>query len=424
MPAIAFLECSRCHTHVSAATPPTVCPTCAGTLYVRYDMDALRQAAARPDAAKADHAPSAGMWRYASVLPAVEPVSLGEGWTPMLRSRRNPNLFLKEEANNPTGSFKARGLSMAVSMARHYGVKKLAVPSAGNAAGALAAYAAAAGMEAHIFMPRDVPFANYLECVAYGAKTTLVDGLISDCARMVAERKQEEGWFDISTLKEPFRVEGKKTMGYELVEQLGWEYPDAVFYPTGGGVGLIGMWKAFEEMEALGWVRPGKRPRMFALQSSGCAPVAKAFREGATVSEFCANASTFASGLRVPKPYGDAIILEILRDSGGMAVDLPDETILASLLDWARNEGILLCPEGAAATAAYDRMVATGVLRATDRVVIFNTGAGLKYTDMIAEAMHLRRPQLEAEKAHESERDHRGVLLPRKSRVGGIITPQ
>ena len=197
---------------------------------------------------------SLGMWRYAAVLPTAEPVTLGEGFTPMLRSRRYPNLFLKEEAANPTGTFKARGLSLAVTMARHYGLTKLAVPSAGNAAGALAAYAAAAGIEAHIFMPRDVPLANYLEAVAYGADVTLVDGLISDCARMVAERKEAEGWFDISTLKEPFRVEGKKTMGYELVEQSGWQYPDAVFYPTGGGVGLIGMWKAFEEMETLGWV--------------------------------------------------------------------------------------------------------------------------------------------------------------------------
>jgi len=200
------------------------------------------------------------MWRYASVLPDVQPVTLGEGWTPMLASQRHPNLFLKEEGANPTGTFKARGLALAVTMAKHYGFRKLAVPSAGNAAGALAAYAAAADIEAHIFMPRDVPYANYVEAVAYGANVTLVDGLISDCGRIVAERKQAEGWFDVSTLKEPFRIEGKKTMGYELVEQLGWEFPDAVFYPTGGGVGLIGMWKAFAELEELGWVRPGKKP--------------------------------------------------------------------------------------------------------------------------------------------------------------------
>jgi threonine synthase len=343
----------------------------------------------------------------------------------MLRSRRHPNLFIKEEAGNPTGTFKARGLSMAVSMARHYGLKKLAVPSAGNAAGALAAYAAAAGIEAHIFMPRDVPFANYVECVAYGAHVTLVDGLISDCARMVAERKEKEGWFDISTLKEPFRIEGKKTMGYELVEQLGWEYPDAVFYPTGGGVGLIGMWKAFEELEALGWVRPGRKPKMFALQASGCAPVAEAFRQGAAASQFFANASTFASGLRVPKPYGDSIILEIVRESGGMALDFSDEVILNSLRDWAREEGILLSPEGAAATAAYDHLIANGALKPGDRVVLFNTGAGLKYTDVIAEAMHIERPGTD-QSSHkdERERDRRGVQLPARSRVGGIITPQ
>jgi len=290
------------------------------------------------------------------------------------------------------GTFKARGLALAVTMARHYGLTKLAVPSAGNAAGALAAYAAAARIEAHIFMPKDVPFANYVEAMVYGAKVTLVDGLISDCGRMVAERKEKEGWFDISTLKEPFRVEGKKTMGYELVEQLGWEYPDAVFYPTGGGVGLIGMWKAFAEMEALAWVRPGKRPRMIAVQSSGCAPVVRAFEQGANVSQMWQGATTFAAGLRVPKPYGDSIMLEILRESGGLALALPDDQILASLKSWAQYEGIFLSPEGAAATAAYEHLLATGFLKSGDRVVLFNTGAGLKYTDVTAEAMGLRRP--------------------------------
>jgi threonine synthase len=403
MPQISSLECSRCHQHVSADQPQTVCPHCAGALYVRYDLDKISQ-----DARPADGGIQS-MWRYSAVLPDVEPVTLGEGWTPMLQSRRYPNFYLKEEATNPTGTFKARGLAMAVTMARHYGLKKLAAPSAGNAAGALAAYAAAAGIEAHIFMPRDVPMANYLEGVAYGAQVTLVDGLISDCARMVNERKEQEGWFDISTLKEPFRVEGKKTMGYELVEQSGWEYPDAVFYPTGGGVGLIGMWKAFEEMEALGWVRPGKRPKMIAVQASGCAPVARAYRAGEAASKMFENAATFAAGLRVPKPYGDYLILEIARESGGTVVDLDDETILASLLDWSRNEGLLLSPEGAAATAAYDHLIATGFLSESDRVVVFNTGAGLKYVDMIAEAMGLTRP---VEKK-----------LPQRSTVGGIITP-
>src|ERR1700761_7485807 len=341
MPQIAFLECTRCGHRVSADTPQTLCPVDAGSLYVRYDMDELRKTARRErpaELAAASHA-SLGMWRYADVLPDAKPVTLGEGWTPMIPSRRHKGLFIKEEGTNPTGTFKARGLGMAVTMARHYGLRHLAVPSAGNAAGALAAYAAAAQIAAHIFMPQDVPLANYLEGVVYGSEVTMVDGLISDCAKMVAERikqQRENGtapediWFDVSTLKEPFRVEGKKTMGYELVEQLGWEYPDAVLYPTGGGVGLIGMWKAFEEMEQLGWVS-GKRPRMYALQATGCAPVAKAYDEGKDASEFFQNAETFASGLRVPKPYGDTIILDIVRESGGSVVASDDAEILDSI---------------------------------------------------------------------------------------------
>ena len=278
----------------------------------------------------------------------------------MLQCRRHPGLYIKEEGNNPTGSFKARGLAMAVTMAKHYGLRHLAVPSAGNAAGALAAYAAAAGITAHLYMPQDVPFANYLEGIIYGADVHMVDGLISDCARMVGEQIKaqraantppEDIWFDISTLKEPFRVEGKKTMGYELCEQLGWTYPEAVFYPTGGGVGLIGMWKAFDEMEELGWIEKGsKRPRMYALQSSGCAPVVRAYDEGKPASTFFDGASTFASGLRVPKPYGDSIILDIVRASGGQALASTDEEILASILDYAKHEGLFLSPEGAAAT--------------------------------------------------------------------------
>jgi threonine synthase len=420
MPQIAFLECSRCHHHLPADTPQTLCPLCAGSLYVRYDMDALRRSAQREDPAAraAASTTSLGMWRYASVLPDAAPVTLGEGWTPMLQSKRYPGLFIKEEGANPTGTFKARGLSLAVTMAKHYGLKHLAVPSAGNAAGALAAYAAAADIAAHIYMPQDVPFANYLEGVVYGADVHMVDGLISDCARLVGEQIKsqreantpaEETWFDISTLKEPFRVEGKKTMGYELVEQLQWTYPDAVFYPTGGGVGLIGMWKAFEEMEAIGWIAPGsKRPKMYALQASGCAPVARAFDEGKPASEFFQNAATFAAGLRVPKPYGDSIILDIVRASGGKAIAVDDAAILSSILDYAKNEGIFLSPEGAAATAAYDQLISSGELTPADRVVLFNTGAGLKYTDMTAEAMHLRRPG----------------SLPKSLPVGGIITPQ
>jgi threonine synthase len=390
-------------------------------------MDQLKKTAKREEiATRAAASPaSLGMWRYSSVLPDVTPVTLGEGWTPMIHSKRYPGLYIKEEGANPTGTFKARGLGMAVTMAKHYGLQHLAVPSAGNAAGALAAYSAAAGITAHIFMPQDVPLANYLEGVIYGAEVTMVDGLISDCARMVAEniKAQKEAhtpvsdtWFDISSLKEPFRVEGKKTMGYELVEQLGWTYPDAVFYPTGGGVGLIGMWKAFEEMEQLGWLEKGstplKRPKMYALQSSGCAPIAKAYAEHKPASEFFQNAATFAAGLRVPKPYADTIILDIVRESGGAAIASSDEKILTSILDWAKHEGIFLSPEGAAATAAYDSLIASGDLKPTDKVVLFNTGAGLKYTDMTAEAMHLKRP------------NEKKAALPPRTPVGGIITPQ
>jgi threonine synthase len=381
---IASFQCSRCKSIFKPTPGPTVCEKCAGMLYVRYDFSGQRGLSGRDSLGQdKDDRRWSGMWRYRNVLPTVEPVTLGEGWTPMLRSRRYENVFLKEEGANPTGTFKARGLSMAISMLRSYGVKKVAVPSAGNAGGAVAAYAAAARMEAHIFMPKDVPMANQVECIAYGAHMTLVDGLISDCARIVAERKQAEGWFDLSTLKEPFRVEGKKTMGFELVEQLGWEYPDAVFYPTGGGVGLIGMWKAFEEMEELGWVN-GKRPKMIAVQAAGCAPVAKAFDEGADVTQMFENAATFASGLRVPKPYGDYIILEDVRKSGGTVLALSDQQLLTSLRDWALNEGILLSPEGAASTAAYDHLIEIGFLRRSDRVVLFNTGSGNKYTDVFA----------------------------------------
>jgi threonine synthase len=414
MPPIAFLECTRCHHHLTPDTPQTLCPLCTGSLYVRYDLEAIKHTISRdtPAARAAASTTSLGMWRYADVLPAggtespVVPVTLGEGWTPLLRSKRYPGLYIKEEGANPTGTFKARGLGMAVTMARHYGLKHLAVPSAGNAAGALAAYAAAAGIQAHLYMPQDVPLANYLEGMLYGADVHMVDGLISDCARLVAEQiaqqkaagtAPEDVWFDISTLKEPFRVEGKKTMGYELVEQLGWEYPDAVFYPTGGGVGLIGMYKAFEEMETLGWVT-GKRPKMYALQASGCAPITRAFDAHQPVSTFFEHAQTFASGLRVPKPYGDAIILDILAQSGGKAISSTEDQILA----------IFLSPEGAAATAAYDQLLASGDLKPTDRVVLFNTGSGLKYTDTVAEAMHLRRPG----------------TLPKSIPVGGIITPQ
>src|SRR5438067_6959306 len=351
MAQIAYLECSKCGEHISGAQPQTICPKDGGSLYVRFDLAALN-GKFTPDSLRGR---PATMWRYHEVLPGENPVTLGEGFTPMLPSRENPNVYIKDEGLNPTGSFKARGLCAAVTMAKQYGLKKLAVPSAGNAASALAAYCAAAGIEAHIFMPKDVPTANYIECTVYGAKVTLVDGLISDCARMVAERKQAEGWFDVSTLKEPYRVEGKKTMGYEIAEQMGWELPDAVFYPTGGGVGLIGMWKAFDELEYLGWLKSGKKkPKMIAIQATGCAPIPKAFEEGKQVSEMWNDAHTFASGLRVPKAYGDYIILDVLKKSGGEAVAVRDDEMMQSVLDWGRNEGIFLSPEGAGSMAAYD----------------------------------------------------------------------
>jgi len=344
------------------------------------------------------------MWRYAEVLPDAKPVTLGEGFTPMLPSREYPNVYVKDEGLNPTGSFKARGLSAAVTMAKHYGLKKLAIPSAGNAAGALAAYAAAAGIEAYMFMPKDVPQANRVESEYYGAHVTLVDGLISDCARMVGEWKEKEGWFDISTLKEPFRVEGKKTMGYEVAEQLHWKVPNGIIYPTGGGVGMIGMWKAFEEMEQLGWIG-SERPRMITVQSSGCAPIVKAWDEGKASSEMWPDATTQAAGLRVPKPYGDYIVLDILRKSHGTAVAVTDEEIMDAVRQWARIEGIFAAPEGAASLAAYRRLLANRFFTPDDTVVLFNTGTGLKYLDILDTERGVRRE------------------LPTSRQIAGIIGP-
>jgi threonine synthase len=344
------------------------------------------------------------MWRYAPVLPPSDAsiVSLGEGWTPLLRTRRlgsrvgAESLWVKDEGLNPTGSFKARGLSCAVSMCVELGIKKVAIPSAGNAASAMAAYAAAAGIEAHIFMPRDVPQANYLECKAYGAHVTLVDGLISDCGRMVAERGPVEGWFDVSTLKEPYRIEGKKTMGYEVAEQMGWELPDAIFYPTGGGVGMIGMWKAFDEMEKLGWIG-SRRPKMIAVQAEGCQPIVRAFEEDQPSSRFYENAHTVAAGLRVPKPLGDVLTLRALHESGGTAVAVSDDEILTAGVQLASDEGIYV--------AGLEKLLAAGFLKSTDRIVLYNTGSGLKYP----EAYSTRFPRTAS-----SEQD----------KLGGLITPR
>ena len=345
------------------------------------------------------------MWRYADVLPDARPVTLGEGFTPMLGSREYPHVFIKDEGLNPTGSFKARGMAAAVTMARHYGLKKLAVPSAGNAGGALAAYAAAAGLEAYIFMPKDVPLANRMESEYCGAHITLVDGLISDCARLVAERKEKEGWFDVSTLKEPFRVEGKKTMGYEVAEQLDWKLPQGIIYPTGGGVGLLGMWKAFEEMEQLGWIG-AERPKMISVQAAGCAPIVKAWEAGQSASEMWAGARTFAAGLRVPKAYGDYLILDILKKSQGAAVAATDDEILDAVHHWASAEGVFACPEGAASLVAYRKLRASGFFGAEDNVVLFNTGSAYKYLDMMEAKPGTVRPE-----------------PPASRNIGGIIGP-
>jgi threonine synthase len=377
------LECTRCGEHYAADRPETVCTKDGGILYARYDLGNIKKTFS--PASLLPLVPT--MWRYDAVLPEATPVTLGEGFTPMLQSREYANVFIKDEGLNPTGSFKARGLSAAVTMARHFGLKKLAIPSAGNAASALAAYAAAAKLEAHIFMPKDVPMANRIECHYYGAKVTLVDGLISDCAGKVAELKEseawkKEGWFDVSTTKEPYRVEGKKTMGYEVVEQLGWKLPQGIIYPTGGGVGLLGMWKAFDELEQLGLI-DSERPTMISVQSAGCAPVVKAWDEGRSTVEMWPNASTIAAGLRVPKPYGDYLILDILKKSGGLALAVSDEEILAAKRHWAKVEGIFAAPEGAASLVAYEKLLASGFFDEGDTVVLFNTGSGLKYLDVL-----------------------------------------
>ena len=364
-------------------------------MYARYDLASIQKSFS--PASLLPLAPT--MWRYDAVLPEAAPVSLGEGFTPMLRSREYSNVFIKDEGLNPTGSFKARGLSAAVTMARHFGLKKLAIPSAGNAAGALAAYAAAASIEAHIFMPKDVPMANRVECQYYGAHITLVDGLISDCARKVAALKDTlawstEGWFDVSTTKEPYRVEGKKTMGYEVAEQLGWKLPQGIIYPTGGGVGLLGMWKAFDEMEKLGFIG-SERPNMISVQSSGCAPIVKAWDEGRKESEMWPHASTLAAGLRVPKPYGDYLILDILKKSGGLALAATDMEILEATRHWAKVEGIFAAPEGAASLVAYQKLLASGFFGADDTVVLFNTGSGLKYLDVLDTDTDTKDAQME-----------------------------
>ncbi len=355
-------------------------------LFARYDLDAVAKTMRREKLT--ERVPT--MWRYTEVLPVENDqfqVSLGEGFTPLLQATTLgqkigvPALYIKDEGLNPTGSFKARGMSAAISRAAELGAQAIAIPSAGNAGGATAAYAARAGLPAHIFMPKDVPQANYIECKVLGAHVELIDGLISDCGKIVASRKETEGWFDISTLKEPYRVEGKKTMGYELAEQFDWELPEVVIYPTGGGTGLIGMWKAFDEMEQMGWIG-SERPRMISVQAAGCAPIVRAYHTGDEHAEPWIDAETIAAGLRVPAAVGDFLMLKAIRDSGGCALSVTDEELMASASKMAAAIGSFPAPEGAATLSALEKLIAQNLVSERDRVVLFNTGTGLKYIEL------------------------------------------
>ncbi len=378
------LECSACGRCHHWSRLQNLCVSCHKPLLAIVDLAAASRTLTRETLATREKS----LWRYREVLPLpgeLGPVSLGEGGTPLLRASGSCrtgdiDLWIKEESLNPTQSFKARGMTVAVSMAKYLGAEKLAVPSAGNAGGALAAYAARAGLEAHIFMPRDTPRANIIECRELAAHVTLIDGLITDCAAEIARWKEKEGWFDMSTLKEPYRVEGKKTLGYELAEQCNWQLPDVIVYPTGGGTGLIGMWKAFDEMETLGWIGK-KRPRMFAVQASGCAPIVRAFEAGEKTATEFSDAHTIASGLRVPKAIGDFLILNILRQSKGGAVAVDDEEMIRIARDVGSKEGLFVCPEGAACFAALKSLHRAGKVASGEQVVIFNTGSGLKYLE-------------------------------------------
>lgn len=386
---VTHLECANCGLRHEAGVLQNLCVECGKPLLVRYDLFAASQTLTK-DSLKGREA---SLWRYREVLPVGDwnnIVSFGEGWTPLLHARRLSedlsvplNLYIKDEGQNATQSFKARGMTAAISMAKELGVQKVAVPSAGNAAGAMAAYAARAGMEAHIFMPSDTPRANIIECQQTGANVTLIDGLITDCGKLVAERKQAEGWFDVSTLKEPYRVEGKKTMGYEVAEQLDWNLPDVIIYPTGGGTGLIGMWKAFAEMEQMGWIG-SKRPRMVSVQSSTCAPIIRAYEKGERFADEFENASTVASGLRVPKAIGDFLILDAIRESGGTAIAVTDDELIEAVGEIGAAEGIFAAPEGAACLPALRKLIDQGLVKAGETVVLFNTGSGIKYLEAFA----------------------------------------
>ena len=367
--------CGETYPH---AVPQNLCHSCGKPLFVRYALDQLT------DTWKPKHLQSRpnSLWRYSELLPVSNDkniVSLGETMTPLIHAKRLgaqfslQQLWIKDESRLPTGSFKARGLAMAVSKAKELGIKKLAIPSAGNAATALSVYAASAGIPVDIFMPKDTPTYNIKTCQLAGANVTLIDGLISDAGKLVAERKSDEGWFDVSTLKEPYRVEGKKTMGFELAEQFGWKLPDVIIYPTGGGTGIVGMWKGFAELEAIGWIGK-KRPRFISVQAAGCAPIVKALKEGKSTAAPWQNAHTIASGLRVPQAIGDFLILEAIRESGGTAIAVPDDDIKKAMQLLPSTEGILTCPEGAATVAALKQLIANGTIQSTDQVVLFNTG--------------------------------------------------
>jgi threonine synthase len=385
---VTHLDCTRCNQRYEPGQVLTVCTVDGAPLFARYDLE--RAAKNMRPGHLALREPT--LWRYDDVLPVESPdhrVSLGEGFTPLLTARRLgsaiglPRLYIKDESGEPTGSFKARGLSLAVSMAKALGATDVCLPSAGNAGSALAAYAAKGGLKAHVFVPKDIAQLFLMETRAYGAEVETVDGLITDAGKVCAERAKENGWYECATLKEPYRVEGKKTMGYELAEQMGWKLPDAILYPTGGGTGLVGMWKAFAEMETMGFVGPA-RPRMYAVQAEGCAPVVKAFSDGKNEVEFWPDATTHALGLRVPKPYADALILDAIRQSHGSALAVSEEEIMAGVREAASFEGLFMAPEGGACVAALRKLRASGHLSADDTVVVFNTGTGLKYTDVMA----------------------------------------
>ena len=377
------LECTVCGTRHESEEPQRLSSCCQKPLFARYDLEEVGRRLSREELAGR----SADLWRYAELLPVRDPanaVRLGEGWTPLLEFPRLADelgvgrLWIKDEAQNPTGSFKARGLCMAISRAKELGISEVALASAGNAGSATAAYAAAAGIRAHVVVPRDTPAVIVAETRALGADLELYDGLISDCAARVAEGVREHGWFDLSTLREPYRAEGKKTMGYEIAEQLGWKLPDAIVYPSGGGMGVVAIWKAFDEMERLGWIGP-ERPKMIPVQAAGCAPIVRAWEQGAEDAEPWTGAHTYASGLRVPRGVGHFLVLRIVRDSGGAALAIPDEEMRRWTPIVGGKTGIFCAPEGAATAAAVPLLRERGVLGPDDQVVLFNTGSGLKY---------------------------------------------